>query len=86
MPKANYISAIAVVAALALAAATNPSPDRHRIKIKEAVAERSPVAGMLGVGSLTAFMSNYHSVGVASYTIANERIISIGIYGMVFVL
>jgi len=86
MPKANYISAIVVVAALALAAATNPSPDRHRIKIKEAVAERSPVAGMLGVGSLTAFMSNYHSVGVASYTIANERIISIGIYGMVFVL
>lgn len=76
------ISAGAVIAALVL----NPSPDRHREKIREAVAERSPIAGALGVGAIAAFFSSYHSLGVVSYTKVKDRTLSIGVLGMVFVL
>jgi len=64
----------------------NPSPERHRARIKEAIGDRSPVARVLGVGALAAFASNYHSLGVASYTQAGDRTLSIGALGMVFVL
>lgn len=73
-------------AVVALAFLSNPSPEQHRNKIKEAVAERSPLAGALGLGVLTAFTSNYHPLGVASYTSANGRTISVGAFGMVWVL
>lgn len=78
----------AIVAAivLVLAFVLNPSPDRHREKIREAIAERNPIAGVLGVGALTAFASGYHSLGVASYTKFDDRLASIGFMGMVFVL
>jgi hypothetical protein len=85
MPKSPLIP-LACVAALALLAfVTNPSPERHREKIKTAIAERSPLASVLGLGALTAFTSTYHPLGVASYTTVNERTVSIGAFGMVFV-
>jgi hypothetical protein len=78
-----------VVAGLALVVAiafvTNPSADRHRAAIKAAVAERSPVAGALGIGALAAFTSTYHSWGVASVTTANDRTLTIGAFGIVHV-
>ena len=40
---------------------------------------------MLQLGSLTAFVSNYHSLGVASYTTVNDKLQSFGLLGMVFV-
>jgi len=64
----------------------NPSADQHRSRIQEAVAERSPLAGVLGVGALAAFTSTYHPLGVASYTTVNGRTLSVGALGMVFVL
>lgn len=73
-------------AALALALVLNPTPERHRAKIKESVGRRSPVAGMLGMGSLAAFASNYHSLGLASYTQAGDRTVSVGAFGMVYVM
>jgi hypothetical protein len=85
MSKPTYVLAIAVAGAFALAFALNPSAEKHRAKIKEVIAERSPVAGALGVGALTAFASTYHSVGIASYTTAGERTVSFGVFGMVFV-
>lgn len=76
----------AVLAALlVLAFVLNPSPERHRAKIKATIAERSPLLGALGLGSLTAFASSYRSLGVASYTTAGERTLSWGAFGMVFV-
>ncbi|MBI5276890.1 MAG: hypothetical protein HY854_10555 [Burkholderiales bacterium] len=75
----------ALLVVLALAVLLNPSPERHRAKIKEAIAARSPVAGALGLGALAAFASNYHSVGVASYTQAGDKTLSWGAFGMVFV-
>jgi hypothetical protein len=86
MTKPAYLSAIVMVTVLALAVLLNPSPERHRAKIKEITAERSPLAGALGVGSLKAFTSTYHSMGVASYTTAGERTLSVGLFGMVLVL
>lgn len=83
----RLLAFIAVVAVLVAAAAlTNPSPERHRARLKEAVAERSPIAGALGLGALQAFTSTYHPLGVASYTTVGERVASVGAFGVVVVL
>lgn len=81
------LTTIVTVAAVLVAAAAllNPSAERHRDKIREAAGERSPVARVLGLGSLKAFASNYHSLGVASYTTAGEKTLSVGVLGLVFV-
>lgn len=86
MPKASVTSAVIAAAVTAAAFLFNPSPEQHRARIKEAIAERSPLAGALGIGALTAFTSTYHTLGVASYTTANDRTVSVGALGMVFVL
>ena len=81
------LQALAAVAVLVAAAALlNPSAERHRSQIQKTLAERSPLAGVLGLGALAAFVSNYHSVGVASYTSIRGRTVSVGVMGMVFVL
>ena len=85
MRKSIAYPLIGVLVLLVLAFALNPSPERHREKIREAISERSPLAGALGLGSLAAFVSNYHPLGVASYTTVNDRVVSIGVLGMVFV-
>ena len=84
MTKTLRILAIAA-AALVLALVLNPSAEQHRSRIKAAIADRSPLAGAIGIGSLTAFASTYHTLGVASYTKAGERTLSYGAFGMVFV-
>ena len=81
-PLVPIVVAAAVVAA---AFALNPSPDRHRLKVKEAMAERSTLARVLSLGSLAAFASNYHSLGVASYTQVGDRVLSVGFMGYVHV-
>ena len=86
MLKASVVSALSAVVVVALSFWLNPSPEQHREQIKKAIAERSPVAGMLGLGALTAFTSNYHPLGVASYATVNGRVVSIGFMGMVFVM
>jgi hypothetical protein len=85
MAKTAIVSAVVAAAVTAAAFGLNPSPEQHRTRIKEAIAERSPLAGALGVGVVTAFVSTYHSLGVASYTTVNDRTVSIGALGMVFV-
>ena len=84
MSKTPIVSAVVSVIAVAVAFALNPSPEQHRAKIKAAIAERSPIAGALGIGSLAAFASTYHPLGVASYTTVNDRTVSWGALGMVF--
>ncbi|MDH4150480.1 MAG: hypothetical protein OEW79_09035 [Betaproteobacteria bacterium] len=83
MSKAIWFVAGALTVVLAIA--LNPSPERHRDKIKESIAERSQVAAALQLGSLTAFVSNYHSLVVASYTTVNDKVQSFGLLGMMFV-
>ncbi len=84
MNKTPLISAIAALIVVALAFALNPSPERHRAEIQQAIGERSPIAGVLGLGAITAFVSTYHPLGVASYTTVNDRVVSVGAFGMVF--
>ena len=81
-------AASVLVAAIVLAVAVvlNPTPEKHRDRIKASVADRSPVARALGIGALAAFASSYHSLGIASYTTVNGRTASIGALGMVIVL
>ena len=85
MQKSRYVAVIGVLSVLVLALALNPSAEQHRTQIKATIAERSPIAGALGIGSLTAFTSTYHSLGVASYTTANDKTISVGAFGVVVV-
>jgi len=85
MSKTLTRSLIAVAAALALAFALNPSPDKHREKIKETIAGRSQLERVFGIGQLTSFASKYHSLGVASYTTVNDKLSSYGAYGVVIV-
>lgn len=86
MAKTAVISAVVATAVTAAAFLLNPSPEQHSAKIKEVIAERSPLASVLGIGALTAFTSTYHPLGIASYTTVNERTVSVGALGMVFVL
>jgi hypothetical protein len=86
MPKALLRTVLILVIVLIAALALNPSPDDHRAAIKKAVAERSPLASLLGIGALTAFASSYHSLGVASYTVVNGKTASVGAFKMVFIV
>lgn len=85
MRKAAAIPVIVTLAAVAVAVWLNPTPEQHREEIRRAIAERSPVAGILGLGALTAFTSTYHPLGVASYTTVNGRVASVGAFGVVIV-
>jgi hypothetical protein len=86
MRSKNAVIAAAIVIVIALALILNPSADRHREKISTTVAERNPIAGLFGAGAIAALTSGYYSLGVASYTKANDRIVSLGFMGMVYVL
>lgn len=79
---------LALVLAIVVAAAAllNPSADAHRERIKQAVAERSQLAALLRLGDLAAFVSEYHSLGLASYTTSRERVLTVGALGVVVVL
>lgn len=82
----KVVTPLLVLAVLVLLAIVlNPSPERHREQIRETLGERSPIARVLGLGSLAAFASSYHSLGLASYTRAGDRTLSVGAFGMVFV-
>lgn len=85
MSKTPIVPLAVAGAVLVLSFVLNPSPERHRLKIKEAVSERSPVAGALGFGALAGLVSTYHSIGVASYTKAGDRTLSVGALGIVYV-
>jgi hypothetical protein len=84
--KSSLSAAVIGAVVVALAFLLNPSPERHRQKIKETTAQRSPLAGALGLGHLTAFVSEYHSLVILSYTTVNEKTVSVGALGVVYVM
>jgi hypothetical protein len=81
----KLFTAAASATVIVLAFVLNPSPEQHRVKIKSALSERSEINKALGIGALTAFVSTYSSIGVASYTTVNGRTVSIGAFGLVYV-
>ena len=86
MKKNSLIRLACLCAIVVLAFVLNPSPDKHRAKIESVTAERSQLAKVLALGTLAAFVSEYHSLGLASYTRINDKIASIGAFGLVFVV
>jgi len=80
------VSAVTASALTAAAFLLNPSADQHRARIREAVVERCPIAGALGIGALAALGTSYHPLGIASYTTFNGRTVSVGAFGIVYVL
>ncbi|MBQ0961592.1 hypothetical protein KAK06_21815 [Ideonella sp. 4Y11] len=76
---------IVLLVALGAALASNPGADAHRAKLKAEIAERSQIAGVLGLGGLAALVSTYHTLGVASYTTINDRVVSYGAFGLVVI-
>lgn len=85
MSRNPVVSLLVAAAVVVLAFVSNPSPDRHRLKIRETVSERNQLAGALGLGALAGMVSTYHSIGVASYTTVGDRTLSIGAFGIVYV-
>ena len=77
---------LAVALVLALAVIFNPSAEHHRTKIKQVISERSQAQKMFGVGLLAAFASKYHNFYFGSYTTVDNKVQSIGVMGMVFVM
>ena len=66
------LQALAAVAVLVAAAALlNPSAERHRSQIQKTLAERSPLAGALGLGALAGVLAMaVRSIGFISKTVA----------------
>jgi hypothetical protein len=86
MFKNPLVSAVFALLVVGLGFSLNPTPQQHHEKIKQAVAEKSQLAGALGLGSLAAFASSYHSLGVASYTEVNGKTLTVGAFGLVILL
>ena len=85
MSKKTLTSIIIFLLGLVLAMVFNPSGERHRQAIRDTEAERSPIAGALGLGTLKSLVAEYHSLGIASYTSMDDRVISVGALGFVHV-
>ena len=86
MPSRRLFTVLGLLAAtLALAVVLNPSAERHRDRVRAAIGERNVLAKALGLGSLAALVSSYHSLGVVSYTSVDGHVLSVGAMGMVFV-
>lgn len=77
------LAALVVLAVVAFVA--NPGPEAHRNKLKSEIAARSQIAAVLQLGSLAAFVSEYHTLGLASYSTVNGRTVSYGAFGLVYV-
>lgn len=86
MSKKSLSGIIALLLVVVIGMALNPSLEKHRAAISAAVAERSPIAGALGLGGLVALVPDYHSLGLLSYTTVDERTISVGAFSGVWVL
>lgn len=80
------LSAVVAAAVTAAAFLLNPSPEQHHAKLQAAIAERHPLASALGLGVLTTLTSQYHSLGIVSYTSAEDKTLSVGALGMVWVV
>lgn len=70
----------------ALLVLLNPAAERHREALREAAQERSALEGALGLGHLRAFVAEYHSLGLASYTTVGGDTATVGVGGLVFVV
>ena len=86
MSKKLLASIIGILLLIIALMVLNPSGERHRTALREAVSERSPIAGALGLGALTSLVTEYHSIGFASYTVLDDHVMTVGAMGIVHVV
>ena len=67
-----------------LLAVTNPAHESHKQAIRDDVFRQAPLLSMLGVGRLMAWMTEYRSLVVVSYTTVDGRLASVGALGQVW--
>lgn len=77
---------IAVLLGILLLAVTNPSYEHHQQAIRDYVFRVNPDISIIGGGKLMASMTEYHSLGIASYTkFIDDGVATIGVIGYVWV-
>jgi hypothetical protein len=77
---------IALLVLAVLLAVTNPSAEQHRKAIAGEFSERRPLAGAVGIGAISAQLTEMHSFVLGSYMSEGDEVVSIGMLGMVWVL
>jgi len=77
-----------VLAVFVVGCFLNPSAQAHQTKIRAVFSEQHPIASAFGVGYFASSIVSYHqtAIGLASYTEIDNKIATIGFFGMVFVL
>ena len=66
-------------------AVTNPPHESHKEAIRDEVFRQTPLLSMLGIGRLVAWMTEYQSLVVISYTTVDGRLASVGALGQVWI-
>ena len=84
--RSPLLGILVVLGIAILLAVTNPSVEVHRDAIARDIAQRSPVAGAVGLGALGARLPIYHSAVLGSYTTSGDDVTSIGALGMAWVV
>jgi hypothetical protein len=76
----------AIVAILLIAAfLLNPGKERHDRALRGGIERKSAVAGLLGGGRVAGWLSEYHNLGIASYTEIQGSVRTYGALGIVIV-
>ena len=65
---------------------TNPNPQRHQAAIRDTIQQTHPVAGALvGFAQIFGDVTAYQSIGILSYTTYRGQVMSVGLFGYVWV-
>jgi flagellin-like protein len=84
--RSPLLGLLVLLAIAILLAVTNPSAESHRKEIAAEFKAERPLAGAVGLGTITSQLPEYHSAVLGSYTNAGDELTSIGLLGMVWVV
>jgi hypothetical protein len=76
--------AIAVMLAVLILVLSNPSKEQHRDAFRGAVRRELPLASLLGAGRVASWLTDYHSLGVASFSTLDGSVVTFGAFGIVW--
>lgn len=80
----KYTVTIAALVLVILALVLNPSAERHQKAMRSSGSERGLLEGAMA--QFTSLTAEYHSLGLVSYTKVSDKVASVGVLGMVFVM
>jgi len=76
---------IIILAVLLLALFLRPDFDAHKQKINTHFSEENPIPGALGGGKVVANLVDYNNYYLFSYTTIQDKMVSFGIFRIVFI-